>query len=434
MIGRIFGALANGASGAVAVRAASILASFLLTILVARLLGADAAGTYFLVFTSLAIMATLGRFGTDNLALKICGGASEHVRRDLIYSAILATATSLIAIAAVNLLVFLVDIQLPGIAAEWIVVVSTSVLPQVFTVLAGAVLRARGKLATGTLAELGSLPILATVFLLAIFFSDSLSTTTALLALTAASWLSAAWSVPSAVASLRGDMRLAAQGKHQSFSKFVGRYGRQLNSMMGTSLLFYVLTWAPIYALSITGSIVGVSYYTAAVRLANLMTIVPSLQVSYLAPAFARLFHLDRIDELNKLCARSVRQVAAVLLLPTLVLGLGSAPIVGLLYGADFSPAALPLSILAFGTYLVSLFGQFNQLMLLCNLEAQALVLNMVLVFAWATAGLWVASTLGIVGAAAFGIGVNLVYAVVASWMLKSRRNIGSRFTLGCGS
>ena len=61
----------------------------------------EAAGSYFLVFTTLAVVATFGRFGTDNLALKICGGDSSNVRVNLGFSAAIAAAASVVGIALI---------------------------------------------------------------------------------------------------------------------------------------------------------------------------------------------------------------------------------------------------------------------------------------------------------------------------------------------
>ena len=160
------------------------------------------------------------------------------------------------------------------------------------------------------------------------------------------------------------------------------------------------------------------------------MALVPSIQVSYLSPAFARHFHRGEIRELNSLAQHAVRQAAALLLIPVVVLSLASPWIVHVLYGATFAPAALPLTVLAVGVFLVALTGQVNQLMLLCDLESPALIQSVILVFLWSTAGLWVAGHFGATGVAWFGAAVGLLYAVSAAWLLASRRGIRSGLML----
>lgn len=423
--------LTSSASRAVAARGASILGSFILTILVARQLGVDGAGSFFVAYTSIAILATFGRFGTDNLALKICGGASATIRRDLGYSALIALAASALGIVAVFVVLLTTGYRLPGFDNGWLFLVLLTALPQALMVIAGAVLRGRGRLVLGILAELGSIHFFSILLLVVFELTGGLTVTTALIALAGGSWLTALWSVPAAIASL--DAHTAADGEHwwPGFGRFLRQRLRQLSSMMGTSLLFQVLTWAPLYALTITSTLANVSYFTAAARLTNIVSLVPSLQVVYLAPAFARLYHAGQVDELNAMAARAVRQVAVLLLLPVAVLALAGLPVVTLLYGAEFAPAAGPLAVLAVGALLVAIAGQVNQLMLLCDLETHALTLNVALVLAWVTGGIWVAGAFGALGVATFSVAVSIVYVIVAAALLRSRRGIRSYLRVG---
>lgn len=425
----ILQSLVSATARAVATRAASILASFLLTIIVARLLGAESAGSYFLVFTSITILATFGRFGTDNLALKICGGDTSNIRTDLGHSALLAGIASTAGVAAVYGAVRLTDYSLPGVSAGWTLTVIAAAIPQAFTVLAGAVLRARDFMAVGITAELGSIPVLSMAFILAGNALGIADLTMALLSLVAASWLTAMWSVPAAIASLRGEPKGQRTNWFAGFGDYLRSRIRQLTSMMGTSLLFYILTWSPLYALSIMSTLANVAYFTVAARVANVVSLVPTLQVAYLAPAFARLFHQGKLKELNALCGRAVRQAAAFLIVPVLVLTIGAVPIVTLLYGTQFRPAAWPLAILTLGGLLVVLIGQVNQLMLLCNLESHALVLNIILITLWVTAGLWASLQFGAIGASVFSVTVSILYAGAAARLLRTRRGIRSYFS-----
>lgn len=429
MIRRLILSPFGGTARAVFARAVSILASFLLTIAVARLLGVEAAGSYFLAFTSLAVMATFGRFGTDNLALKICGGDPSRVRIELGYSAAIAAIASVAGIGVVFAGLKVTGYTLPGLGEQWMLLILSAAVPQALAVIAGSVLRGRGRLGVGIIAELGSIPALSIVLLLICDVSGVLSLTTALLSLVAASWLTALWAVVAAVAMVRNDGELPRQSPDAGFRKFIASRVGQLSSMMGTSLLFYLLTWSPLYALSIASSLANVSYYTSAARFANLVALVPSIQVAYLSPAFARHFQRNEIRELNALAQHAVRQAVILLLVPVAVLTLASPLIVRVLYGADFAPAALPLTILAVGVFLVALVGQVNQLMLLCDLESHALFQSAILVFLWSTVGVWVAHRFGAVGVSWFGAAASILYALSAAWLLQAKRGIRSNLT-----
>ncbi|WP_349899463.1 MATE family efflux transporter [Parafrigoribacterium soli] len=429
MIRRVLGFATGPTARAVVARGISILTSFLLTIIVARLLGAEAAGSYFIAFTSIAVIATFGRFGADNLALKICGGDSQRVRADLTYSALVAVTASAVGIAVTLVVAALSKFSLPGLDSSWLPVVAATAIPQAFAVIAGAVLRVQGRLALGIVAELGSIPGLSILFLLLAEALGFLDLAVALLTLAAASWITALWAVPAAISSVRAIPRQPSTELTGAFVRFLRCRIPQMSSMMGTSLLFYVLSWAPLYALSFMSTLANVSYYTAAARLANLISLVPSLQVSYLAPVFAQLFWKKDLAALNALCAHATRQVGAWALLPTAALSLGALPITVVLYGRDFQGAAAPLAILTVGAFAVALLGQVNQLMLLCDLEALALILSAALLVFWVSAGAWMALQFGAVGVAWFGAAANAVYALAAARLLRTRSGIRSHFT-----
>jgi len=413
----------RGAIGAIGARGISILASFLLTFVVARLLDVEEAGTFFLIFTSLAIAATFGRFGTDNLALKLVGGASANVRRDVGRLAIVSAAASALSVAVGIVVVVGFGLKLPGVENASIAIVATAVIPQALAVLAGALLRARGRLVVGTFAELGSLPTIATLGLLAYAAVGNVTLVGALYCLAAASWLTALWAVTAAVLSIR-KVSPSATRDDQSLSSFVRKYIGQLAPMMGTSLIFYAVTWVPIFALTAVGNLEAVSFYTVAARLAGFVGLIPAIQVSYLAPTFARLYQERDVAALNRLAARSAVTALAVAALPAAALIVAPGLILHVLYGDPYESAAPALIWLTVGVLITVVAGQVNQLMLLCDLEHFALWLNVGLLAFWALAGLYAAEMLGLLGVVAVSVTVTAIYQIAAVAKLRSKASI----------
>ena len=415
----------RGTVGAVLARAASIFASFALTLVVARTLGVEAAGAFFVVFTGVAVVATFGRFGTDNLALKLVGGASGDIPGDvrrLIEIAIVASIVGA-SLAAVLAVVFRAA---PAGVGFWAVIgLATAVIPQALAVLAGSFLRAKGRLAVGTFAELGSLPALTSVGILVSFVLHANTLQTAIVCLVASSWLTALWSllltwqvlrvpVPVSESASTSASALLTRAEPMSVTTFFGRHSGPLAAMMGTSLIFYVLTWVPIFLLSATGSLEAVSFYTAAARLCGFVGLIPAIQVSYLAPAFARLFQAREMPALNKLCANSSVVAFSLATLPALVLIFFSRPVLEIAYGVEYEPAALALSLLTFGVLVSVWSGQVNQLMLLCDLERFALILNVALLAAWFAVGWWAAQQGGLTGVVIVSVTTTIVYQAAA--------------------
>ena len=414
----------RGAIGAIGARGISILASFMLTFVVARFLAVEQAGTFFLVFTSLAIAATFGRFGTDNLALKLVGGASSDVRRDARWLLLVATAASVLAVAVGALALNVFGVAFLGAGTATIVVAASAVIPQSLAVLAGALLRARGHLVVGTFAELGSLPTLATIGIVASTAVGEVTLAVALYCLAAASWVTAIWAVGAALMSLRR-VSHAREPRH-SFSQFIVLYLKQLAPMMGTSLIFYVVTWVPIFVLTAVGDLEAVSFYTVAARLAGFVGLIPAIQVSYLAPTFARLYQSGDGESLNRLAGRSATTALAVAALPAAILIAVPGLVLRLLYGEPYEAAAPALLWLTVGVVVTVLAGQVNQLMLLCDLEKFALLLNIALLVFWAAAGFIAASAWGLIGVVGVSVIVTVAYQVSAVLRLKAKAGIRS--------
>lgn len=406
------------------VRGVSLLAAFLLSVTAARILGPERAGVFFLVYTILALLATVGRFGADNLALRLLGGDTKTPRTDAVRLLAIATCMGGIAsiVGALVILVFAGDAI--GILVS--VLVASCIFAQSVAVVSGTILRGLGMLASGVFAELGSLPLIAsvTLALLEVVLIGGISLSSALIALTIAAWLTVAWSLPLATAMVR--RRLSDARRPAPVRAFLALHSRRLLSMMGTSTLAYGMVWAPVFVLSLTAEMTQVSYYSVGLRVANIVALLPTIQISYLAPEFARRFYSGDLKGLNALAGRSAFQVGALTALPLVVLLAFANPIMTLLFGEAYSPASSIMVILSVGVFIVMLLGQVNQLMLICGLESVALALTFSVLVVWATAGVWVAGVAGATGVAWLGAAASVLYAAVSATQLQVRRGIRS--------
>ena len=412
----------RSALGAVAARAVSILASFILTFIVARVLDVEDAGTFFLVFTSIAIVATFGRFGTDNLALKIVGRADSNVLVDLRRLAVIALAASVVGVGAGVAASSLVGINLPG-SFSTLLLTASAVVPQAASVLAGSILRARGRLILGTFAELGSMPALTALGITVLFATGMATLESVLICLVAGSWATALWSVWAAVFASRTYVPETSVVPVRT-TQFIRENSRPLTAMMGTSLIFYLVTWIPIYLLSAVGELEAVSYYTAAARLAGFIGLIPAIQVSYLAPTFARLHQKSDLAGLNRLAGRSALIALGLAAVPAAVLAVWAGPILGLLYGSPYEEGGFVLSLLTVGVVVSVAAGQVNQLMLLCDLEQFALWLNIVLLVLWAIVGFGAATQSGLPGIVVVSLALTVAYQLAAVLKLRSAASI----------
>ena len=412
-----------GAARAVGARAASIFASFVLTIVVARTLGLEASGLFFLVLSAVAGVATFGRFGTDNLALKLVGGGGSQARHDVWRLVKIAAAASVVGTCGAFGVAIAVRGELPGIGPAVLAAAASAVIPQALSVLAGSVLRARGRIALGTTAELGSTPALAAIAIVAAGAVGDVTLDGAITSLTIASWITGAWSLLAMHGSLRArhdDARLPPATVPSGIA--LG----SLSAMMGTSLIFYVLTWVPVFLLSAAGAFEAVSLYTASARLVGFITLIPAIQVSYLAPRFAQLYQARELPILNRLAGRSALVALGLSAVPSTLLVVAPGFVLEVTYGVDFRAAAPAVVLLSLGALTAAAAGQVNQLMLLCDSERFALAINGALLVIWLAGGWLLASNHGLVGVAGLALGTTLVYNVAAVVRLHSTRGIRS--------
>ena len=395
--------------GALIGRGVAVAGSFLLTLVVARMFGSESAGAFFAVTTLLTLFATFGRFGVDNLSLKMLGGGDNLGGRLLA----LLRFSAVISLSLAALLVLFLWLSGFGYAgASWgvLALTVTSVVPLALSVIAGTWLRGLGSIGFGVVAESGSVPLLALTLML-VFNGGGLESALLLYAL--AAWLTALWSIPFAVAKLGGLRRLMPLPG-------IGKLMPQLGYMMAMSLLVFGIVWAPVFALTFFGSLATVSLYTIAFRLAGFLQLVPVMQVSYLAPSFARLYQATDLAGLSALGRSSSRNGTLLVLFPALVLLLLAEPLLQLLYGAEYVPAAAALRVLTVMFVLKGALGQVSQLMLLCDLERAATVLSGSVMVLWFACGP-LAATLGAAPIALVSAILSLGNAGVGAYLLHQR-------------
>lgn len=395
--------------GALIGRGIAVAGSFLLTLVIARMFGSDSAGAFFSVTTLLTLLATFGRFGVDNLSLKMLGAGGtpgEQLLSLLRFSAIVSISMAVMLVLAL----WATGFGYGGASWKVLALTVTSVVPLALSVIAGTWLRGLGSLGFGVVAESGSVPLLSLILIL--LFGDS-NLESALVLYALAAWLTAIWSVPFAVARLGGWHRPIPLPNIREFAP-------QLGYMMAMSLLAFGIVWAPVFALTFFGTLTAVSQYTIAFRLAGFLQLVPVMQVSYLAPSFARLYQSSDLESLSTMGRTSSRNGTLLVLLPALMLLIFAEPLLQLLYGAEYLPAAAALRVLAVMFVLQVALGQVSQLMLLCDLERAATVLSGSVLVLWLACGPFTAA-LGAMPIALVSAILTLGNAGVGAYLLHRR-------------
>ena len=293
-------------------RIVALAATFAMNVVIAQTLDIADAGTVVVVLTLVTTFATVGRFGTDNLALRITASDPARMRRlarSLVVVALIASGVASVAfvVAASQIVDKSAD---PGESSGtlWILVLGGGcVVPAALSVLAAAVMRGAGRLGAGTMAELGSVPVLVSLGLLVANASDDATVLVAVAATCIAFWVTAAWS---GVAAWR--VLPAAAGPALALRPTAVNEGRSLVHFLVTALATFFLVWVPVLALGFVGTTVDVALYNSGARLAAFVGLVSAIQVSYLATEFAKLGALGDTAAINRVAQRATRQATLV--------------------------------------------------------------------------------------------------------------------------
>jgi len=408
---------------AYAARAVAMAASFGLSIAVARTMSTENAGRFFAILALVNGAATVGRFGLDNLALREVAVGNFSGARALRLTILPSASFSALSAVGVALLsTFFLGPLTDGQRIAILVTAALTVPASALAVLSGAIHRAQGRVGTGTMAELGSTPILVIAGLVALFWPNHLlSIPHAWTIYCIGAWLTAAWSL---VALHRAQEPEPTRGQGYSSHHatetqvaFLRNNRRSLTSFMTTSLSFYLLTWAPVLILGAFGSADQTAYYNVAARVAAFVGIVPSIQASYLSPVFARLYATGQLEELGRLAASASLKAGAVgaaIILPILI---APEAVLGV-FGGRYLDARGSLYVLAIAALIQVVLGPLVPLMMTCRLETSAsylTTLTVVLTFG-------IGALLSSHGASAMAVltaSLNVAYAIVSFILLR---------------
>lgn len=355
--------LAYAARG-VASRGASIVASFAMTWIILASLPPERAGRFVTAYAILLGTGTVVRFGIESLLLKL-SAADPQLARPYARPAYVATVgLGLVGTAA---LFAYLAFYLRGVPWWAALAMASGVVAINLALVSGALLRGTSRITSGSVAELGSLPALVFGALaLARLAHWSFGLGAVCVVFAGAAWLTAAWSTALAVATLR---RESAPVPPRALIDAAREHGTSLRQFMITGLGYYLFANVPLIVLG--GRPTQSAHFNAARTLANLVATVPAIQISYLSPQFAHLFHHGELDALNRLIRRSTRAgaaMAALLAAPLLVLP-GT---VLHIYKPEYADAALTLQILAGAVLLQVVLGPVQGLLVTCGFERQA--------------------------------------------------------------
>ncbi len=358
--------IGGGAMVAFAMKALSFAATFLLSVVVARLLGAESAGLFFLSLTIVTIATTLTRLGLDKPLVRHVAGFDATADRESIRG-LVAVCLLMVAIAA-SLTAIGIGASADRLAvtvfskpqlAESLRAMAWSITPLALAGVISLAYQGLRQIASHLLLFTAVTPTLVLVLIainemtrlqvpIALLYSLGCGVT---LAAAIAAWFPV-WGWP---------QRLP---RRSAIEPFLASSRVTLVAIAAQLLML----WAPTVLLGVFSSSEEVARFHAAGRTAPLIGFVLIAINSIAAPKFAALYATGRLAVLEQ-TARQTTRIMTLTSLPITAVFMIWPERILTLFGSDFAPGAELLQILATGQFVNTVTGSVANLLLMTGHE-----------------------------------------------------------------
>jgi len=387
-------------AGALALKLCGSAAQFVLAILVGRLLGPDGSGAYYLGTAVMMFASVVARVGLDGTLVRFIAAGAElrdvgWVRGVYRQAVGFASVASIVIGAGLWLAADLLARRVFPAGGDpavfrWIAL-GVPAFSLVF--LHGECFKAVGDVRWSQIEQSLGIPVLTCALLAGLWaFLPPVSASTAALSYSIAVYLVFLVSIPV----LRA--RFAKLGDARPAYDWRRMFAASLPILL-VSLMNVLNLWAGTAALGMWGTSSDVGVYSAASRVATLVSLLLYAFDVVNGPLFARLWAGQRLEELASAARRSAG-VMALLALPLVVtMTLGSVFLMRL-FGDEFARGSLALCILALGQLVNVATGSVGYLLIMSGNETALRNTAVVGVAVHVALQCLLAPTLGLAGAA----------------------------------
>ncbi|WP_228720093.1 flippase [Methylococcus geothermalis] len=360
----------RGASISFLLRCIGTLLGFTVSVAIARLLGAEGSGIYYLALSASTIAATLGQFGFENTVVRFVAARAE-VEKWGDVSFVYRTAVKVVALASL-LAALLLLVGAPWFAEHLfgkpdiersLICASFAVVPFALTSIQSQALRGLKEMVAFQSLQSVMVP-LGTLLLLypAIRRSQAEGAIAAYVTATFVTAILAglAW---------RRAFRIRAPRSLTIHSALHPRILFQSSGpLFGVTLTALVMQHAPTLFLGIWGSVDDIGVFNVANRVANLLLFPLFAMISTLAPKFAVLHQSGKTQELAHLVRHSSMILGIFAVCASTALYLGAEEVMKL-FGQDFTGGIWPLRILLCGVLVNVATGAVGELLIMTGHE-----------------------------------------------------------------
>lgn len=391
----------HGAGWAFGLRCLGAGTAFLFNVVIARMLGANEAGLFFLALAIVTVVASAARLGLDKVLLRVTAQYAANQQWTPIRRLGIQTVCGIFLVSSV--LALSLYLQAPWIAREVFAKPALAELMQGFAFgvvflslypLAGEMLRGLYRIkAAQFILEMG-MPLLSLVFLLLLSWIWSFNVVTVV------------WAFLLAAACLTGFgwyLLLTAVALPSPALAPEERWSRLLRDglpLLGVLLADLAILWMPILALGYWGTASDVGVLHVAVRTAMLTSLILTAVNAALAPKMAVLYQKHdkaALEDITRKCTLMMCLAASPILIgcflyPEFVLSL---------FGSSFVRGAQALMIIALGEMVNVWTGSVGSLLMMTGHERILWFNNLGVLLLNGLLVIWLVPVYGLFGAAA---------------------------------
>lgn len=343
--------------------------AFSFNVAVARLLGADGAGVYFLALAVTTIASVIGRVGLDNTLLRFVAVHASHEEWDKVKGVyVIGMRMVVIAASLISIIVFL--------ASPWMAIslfhkpelsdplrwMSLSILPFALLNLHAESLKGLKQIRDAMLVQGIGLPLFGLLLIV------PMAQTAGVLGV-CFSYLAAVF--------LMAILAVLVWQKHvtvyivEPSSYSLKEMWSSCYPLFKVSFVGVLLTWAPLFMLGIWVSSDQVGIFGAALRISILVSFVLLTVNNVSAPKFAELYSARKLQELEK-TARHTAMLTTIFASPLLLIFIFGGHQVMALFGESFVHGYLVLVILSVGQFVNAVTGSSGFILTMSGHENEA--------------------------------------------------------------
>lgn len=342
--------------------------AFIFNVVLARLLGADGAGIYFLSLSIITIASVVSRVGLDNTLLRyVAAGASEQnwveVKGIYTKAMIITIPLSILITVLVELSTFLLSIDVfdkPELEdpLRWM---ALAIMPLSLLSLYAEMLKGLKKITASLTLQGVVLPFVNLCVLMLV--ASSMDVVGGSISYVVASLVTASMGIWLWTRYVPGDQKYCMEfGWKPLIESCLPNYGVAL-------LHKALLPWLPLLLLGLWASSEDVGLYSAAVRTAMLISFILLAVNSVVAPKFAALHRQNDMAALGIL-ARKTTWLTTLIMIPVILPIIIFPEIIMSAFGQEFRQAWLALIVLSAGQFINVVFGPVGYLLVMTGNEA----------------------------------------------------------------